>query len=208
MTLTVPAILPLSLLEAVQNIDTPPDDGLGALEHELAAKRLGLSPTVAAQVARYRERAEAGDDVALEEAEAVFRLVGRRPDAALVCADAGRRAARYAAREQGAGSRLLRVLAPGRRLRLAAGQRAASALARRWLLAELRPAEGGLRCELTDSLALRARDDGAGCAFYTAAFAELLRQVAGVEDAMVHERCRGRGDRTCVWLAARAGGYE
>ena len=48
---SVPALLPLSLLEAVQNIDTPADDGLGALQEELASKRLGLSPTVAAQVA-------------------------------------------------------------------------------------------------------------------------------------------------------------
>ena len=34
----------------------------------------------------------------LDETVGVFRLVGRRPDAALVYADAGRRAARYAAR--------------------------------------------------------------------------------------------------------------
>ena len=97
----VPALLPLSILEAIQNIDTPQDDGLGALEDELASKRLGLSPTVAAQVARYRDQVKSGGEVPDDEALAVFRLVGRRPDAALVYADAGRRAARYAAKRLG-----------------------------------------------------------------------------------------------------------
>ncbi|HQW67484.1 MAG TPA: hypothetical protein PLJ23_10630 [Gemmatimonadales bacterium] len=204
----IPAILPLAVLEAVQNIDTPPDDGLGALQDELASKRLGLSPTVAAQVARYRERASGGEEVPGEEALAVFRLVGRRPDAALVFADAGRRAARYAARELGSGTKGIVAVAPGKRAKRALAMRAASRLASRWLLADLKPAEGIARAELLDSLPIQARDDGVACVFYTAALAELLRLVVGIEGAMVHHSCRGRGDRSCVWLAAEAGGYE
>ncbi|MES2305483.1 MAG: hypothetical protein V4558_08245 [Gemmatimonadota bacterium] len=206
MSLT-PAILPLALLEAVQNIDTPPDDGLGALEHELAAKRLGLSPTVAAQVARYRERAAAGGDLPEDEALAVFRLVGRRPDAALVYADAGRRAARYAARRLGIATRGLIAAAPGK-LGTRLGLRASAKLARRWLLIEMSSEAGVARAEAADSLGLRAREDGVGCQFYSVALAELLRLVAGFEGSMVHESCRGRGDRTCRWLAARGEGYE
>ncbi|MEZ4378365.1 MAG: hypothetical protein R3B35_08780 [Gemmatimonadales bacterium] len=204
---TVPAILPLSVLEAVQNIDTPADDGLGALEHELAAKRLGLSSTVAAQVKRYRERADAGGGIDRDEALAVFRLVGRRPDAELVYADAGRRAARYAARQLGGGSRALGAVSPGklgRALRL----RSAGALARRWLLVTMEPVGGLARAEAEDSLPLAAREDGVGCRFYTAGLAELLRVVAGIEGAMVHEACRSRGDRRCVWRAEAAAGYE
>ena len=204
---TTPAILALALLEAVQNIDTPPDDGLGALEYELASKRLGLSATVAAQVARYRERSEAGGDLPEDEALAVFRLVGRRPDAALVYADAGRRAARYAARRLGTGSRALLAIAPGT-LRVRLGLRASGWLARRWLLLDF-SAEGGVaRAEAADSLGLRGREDGLGCQFYSAALAELLRLVTGFEGAMLHESCRGRGDRSCRWLAARGEGYE
>ncbi|MES2124258.1 MAG: hypothetical protein V4503_06170 [Gemmatimonadota bacterium] len=203
---TTPAILPLALLEAVQNIDTPPDDGLGALEHELAAKRLGLSPTVAAQVARYRARADEGGELPDDEAMAVFRLVGRRPDAALVYADAGRRAARYAARQAGWMARAGRRL-PGRLGRHFA-LRSAGSLARRWLLIDL-SSEGGLpRAETRDSLGLRAREDGVGCQFYSAALAELLRLVAGFEGAMLHEACVSRGDRSCRWLAAKGEGYE
>ncbi len=207
MTDTVPALLPLAVLEAVQNIDTPADDGLGALEHELAAKRLGLSTTVAAQIARYRAQAARGAGVDRDEALAVFRLVGRRPDAELVYADAGRRAARHAVRERGAASRAVGAVTPGR-LGRSARLRAASALARRWLLIEMHPVDGLLRAEATDSLPFAARDDGAGCRFYTAGLGELLRLVAGIEGAMDHEACRGRGDRRCVWRAERAQGYD
>ncbi len=207
MTNAVPALLPLALLEAVQNIDTPPDDGLGALEAELAAKRLGLSPTVAAQAARYRQLANHGGEVTGDEAVAVFRLVGRRPDAALVYADAGRRAGRYAARRQGLLMRAMLATVPGR-LRGLLGLRAASGLARRWLLADLRAVEGLACCEMSDSLAMQARDDGVGCQFYTTAFAELLRLVAAFEGPLMHDRCLAHEDRNCRWRAMPAGGYE
>jgi hypothetical protein len=204
----VPAILPLAILEAVQNIDTPADDGLGALEHELAAKRLGLSPTVAAQVKRYIERAESGDDVDREEALAVFRLVGRRPDADLVFADAGRRAARYAAKERGGGARALAAVSPGK-LATSVRMRTARQLAQRWLQIDLRTSHGVPRAEAGgESPALAAGEGGVGCKFYTAGLAELLRLVADYEGVMVHEACRTRGDARCIWRAERAQGYE
>ena len=199
---SVPALIPLALLEAVQNIDTPPDDGLGALAEELAAKRLGLSPTVAAQVGRYREQANSGGDVGEEEAVAVFRLVGRRPDASLVYADAGRRAARSAARRIGILPRTTIAIAPGR-AGVSLALRATSRLAQRWLLANLAVTEGHLRCSDDNLLGLRAREDGTGCQFYSAAFAELLRQVGKLEWSVNHETCIGRGDRHCVWRAMR-----
>jgi hypothetical protein len=97
----VPAILPLSLLEAIRNLDTPVEDGLDELASEIVVRRLGLSPTVAAQIQRYRAAADKDGTVDLDEVVSVIRLVSRRPDAALVFADAGRRAARYAARSRG-----------------------------------------------------------------------------------------------------------
>ena len=203
----VPALLPLSILEAVQNIDTPQDDGLGALEDELASKRLGLSATVAAQVQRYRDQARAGGEVSDEEALAVFRLVGRRQDAALVYADAGRRAARYAAKRLSTGSRAMVAATPGK-AGVAVALRATARIGRRWLLADLHVSEGTIRCEMDDSLGWRARDDGTGCHFYTAAIAELLRQVGDLEWTVMHELCRARGDRRCLWRAMRSEGYE
>ena len=43
----VHSILPLAVLEAVKNLDTPVEDGLSEFAEELLSKRLGLSPTVA-----------------------------------------------------------------------------------------------------------------------------------------------------------------
>ena len=104
----VPAIIPLSLLEAIRNLDTPVEDGLEELAEEIVVRRLGLSPTVAAQIQRYRQAADRDVAIDLDEVVSVLRLVGRRVDAPLVFADAGRRAARHAARS---GARPARTLA-------------------------------------------------------------------------------------------------
>ena len=101
-------------------------------------RRLGLSPTVAAQIQRYRHAADKGGSVELEETISVLRLIGRRSDAPLVFADAGRRAARYAARNRARSSRTLARVSPGgmaRRL----GAQSAARVSRRIFGGELRP---------------------------------------------------------------------
>ncbi len=201
-----PAIIPLSLLEAMRNLDTPVEDGLDDLAEELVTKRLGLSLTVAAQIDRYRVSARREERVGAEEVVAIFRLVGRRGDADLVYADAGRRTARYAAREVSGFRRGLLRIAPGG-LRRKLGMASAAQVASRFLHATLRPHGDVARVEMRESLATRAEAAGSGCRFYGAAFAELLRVLSGFEGAMVHEGCQGRGDSTCRWAAARAEGY-
>src|SRR3954452_9985638 len=126
---SVPALIPLSLLEAIRNLDTPVEDGLEELAEEIVVRRLGLSPTVAAQIQRYRQAAERGGSVEVEETISVLRLIGRRTDAALVFADAGRRAARHAAKTRSRTSRTLTKLSPRRMARLLA-LRSAARLAR------------------------------------------------------------------------------
>ena len=79
-----PAVVPLSLLEALRNLDTPVGDGLEELAGEIVAKRFGLSGTVAAQIQRYQDAYRRGLPVPLDETVGVFGLVGRRPGAALV----------------------------------------------------------------------------------------------------------------------------
>jgi hypothetical protein len=200
-------MIPLSLLEAMRNLDTPVEDGLDEIHDELVVKRLGLSQTVAAQIGRYREAARREEWIKAEEVVAVFRLVSRRSDADLVYADAGRRAARYAAREvAGVRRGLLRLSPRGVRRRLGIGS--AATVAGRFLSATLRPHAGAARAEMRESLATRAEAAGTGCLFYSAAFAELLRVLSGFEGAMVHEWCIGRGDAACRWSAAVAEGYE
>lgn len=202
-----PAIVPLSLLEALRNLDTPVGDGLEELAGEIVAKRFGLSATVAAQIQRYQEAYRQGLPVPLDETVGVFRLVGRRPDAALVYADAGRRAARYAARGSSLPVRFLMTTMPGFvRRRVGAG--AATQASRRVFAASLTVRGRSAEAVVEHPLSLHASPEGDACSFYGAALAELLRALTGFEGAMVHMRCRGRGDDTCRWQAAAAEGYS
>lgn len=203
----VNAILPLSLLEAMRNIDTPVEDGLEELAGEIVSKRLGLSPTVAAQIARYDWAAGRSAPVSREEAVAVFRLVGRRPDAELVFADAGRRAARRAAREAGVAPRALLGLVPDAAAR-PFGLALARRLARRVFGGMLSLKDAEARAEVPAPVGLEDVPDGLGCGFYGAAFNELLRGLAGFEGALLHQTCRSRGDATCTWRASAVGGYR
>src|SRR5258705_4851114 len=108
----VHSIVPLAVLEAVRNLDTPVEDGLSEFAEELLVKRLGLSSTVAMQLERYEGLVRRDARVEADQLEALLRLVGRRPDAELVFADAGRRAARRAARRVFPLRRLLAHIGP------------------------------------------------------------------------------------------------
>jgi hypothetical protein len=204
---TIHALIPQSLLEAIRNLDTPLDDGLNELAEETVSKRLGLSTTVAQQIERYRESAKRDGEVPVDEAISVFRLIGRRPDATLVYSDAGRRAARYAVRAAGVGTKVLLGVSP-RPLKRHFGVRTAARAAHRLLGLELNLRSGNPYVRLSESLATRAGFPGTGCYFYSAVIAELLRVASGFEGAMIHERCRARGDDHCFWRASEAGGYE
>jgi len=202
----IPAFLPLSLLEALRNLDTPVEDGLEVLAKDIVSRRLGLSDTVAAQIDRYRQAADREGAVTEDELVSVLRLVGRRPDAPLVFADAGRRAARYAVRVSG-GARTLAKVSPtalGQRL----ARRAARRLATTYFRGELAARSPEPEVRMMRPLSISAIADGSACPFYGAAYGELLRTLVGFEGTMVHEYCEGRGDQACLWRGHRAGDYE
>ncbi|HEV8177616.1 MAG TPA: hypothetical protein VGP44_08015 [Gemmatimonadales bacterium] len=204
---TIAALIPLSLLEALRNLDTPVEDGMDELAEEIVVRRLGLSPTVAAQIQRYRQTAEKGGTVELDEVLSVLRLVGRRPDAPLVFADAGRRAARYAARTRGRSSRTLARMAPGgmaRRITLGNVAR----LVRTIFEGELSSRQPLVELKMASPLSIVALPGGEACLFYGAAYLELLRGLTGFEGALLHQSCRSRGDEACVWRTAIAEVYE
>src|SRR3569832_2780639 len=95
MLATVDALLPLSLLEAVRDVDTPEGVLEAEFVDELRNKRFGLSDTVYTQIKRHTEAVRRNQRTAQEEAVALAKLSGRRPDA-----EAGLRAAgRFLARE-------------------------------------------------------------------------------------------------------------
>jgi hypothetical protein len=204
---TVAALIPLSLLEALRNLDTPVEDGLDELAEEIVVRRLGLSPTVAAQIQRYRQTAERGGTVDLDEVVSVIRLVGRRPDAPLVFADGGRRAARYAARTRGRSSRTLARMSPkamARRITL----RSVAKLARTIFDGGLNSRPTVVEFKMVAPLSIVALPAGEACLFYGSAYLELLRGLTGFEGALLHESCRSRGDGACLWRTAIAEVYE
>ena len=90
MLATVDALLPLSLLQAVRNVDTPADGLEAEYVDELRNKRLGLSETIYSQIRRYSEAVRRRQRTAQDEAVALARLIGRRPDAEAVFRAAGR----------------------------------------------------------------------------------------------------------------------
>jgi hypothetical protein len=204
---SIPALIPLSLLEAIRNLDTPVEDGLDELAEEIAVRRLGLSPTVAAQIQRYRQSAEKRVGVEVDETVSVFRLVGRRADAALVFADAGRRAARYAAKTRSRSSRTLIQLSPrplARRLAL----RSVARLARFVFDGDLKSRANAVEVRMTAPLSIVALPAGEACAFYGSVYLELLRALTGFEGALLHVRCRSRDEADCHWHTAVAEVFE
>jgi len=185
----VHSIVPLAVLEAVKNLDTPVEDGLTEFAEELLVKRLGLSATVTMQLAEFEQLVRKDARVEPSHVEALLRLVGRRPDADLVFADAGRRAARRAVKRMSWVSRLF-------------GHGAARRAARTVLGAELIREQRLPVARVTDPIAIQATPDGAACGFYGAGLVELLRLLVGYEGAMVHVDCRARGGSACEWRAA------
>ena len=192
------AILPLALLEAIRGVDSPHEDGWPEYHEELRVKRLGMSPTVAQQIDRYARLAKRDRRVDPAELEALFRLVGKRRDASLLLADAGRRAARYAARRTVAGlgvavGRLPGVL--GRTL----GFKIAKGAALRVFGLDLHLVGTVEEVTLDVSGALSS---GGPCGLYGSAVAELLRTFTDFDGAMMHTECIARGESMCRWRAA------
>jgi hypothetical protein len=191
------SIVPLAVLEAVKNLDTPVEDGLSEFAEELLSKRLGLSSTVAMQLREYAAMARRDAPADQAHVEALLRLVGRRPDADLVFADAGRRAARRAARRLFFLTRLAARVAP-RLFGYLAVRRAARAV----FGTELRRERHVPIARVTDTLAVQATPDGAACALYGTGLSELFRLLVGFEGAMLHVSCRATGGAVCEWRAA------
>jgi hypothetical protein len=190
------AILPLALFEAVRALDLPTDDGLEEFHNELVVKRLGMNRTVVAQIERFEGLARSDKRVEGEEVAALLRLVGRRADAGLVYAEAGRRAARRAANRVSGTLRLLRHVLPAGFGRLLARRAAADVFG--VALHRDGATEGAT---MDDPIAVRAAPGGAACGFFGSAVAELLRIFTTFDGALLHDACRGRGDGTCHWRA-------
>ena len=174
MSPTVDSLLPLSFLEAVRNVDTPDDDPDTELVAELRNKRLGLSDTVYAQIRRYSDAVKRSQRTVRDEAVALARLIGRRPDAEAVFRAAGRYLANEAYQGISPMTRQIMLTLPSlvaRPIALASREPHRDALLQRQLCrASARPCVLDVPASVTIDSAPRS----IGCAYYEAGLAELL----------------------------------
>ncbi len=196
MAASVHALLPLSLLQAVRNVDTPREDLDAEYVPELLNKRLGLSDTVYAQIRRFTEAVRRNQRTGFDDAAALARLIARRPDADAVFRAAGRLLAREAYETVGPVRRRALHAFPSLIVRPVA-LRTARRIARRYM--------NGTVTRTGHSLLLRVdhpvTTEVAGCAYYEASLGELLRLLVGGVGAVEHVRCATRADGQCEWRA-------
>ncbi len=199
----VNAIVPLAILRTLKKLDHTDPVDLEEYAQEVAPKRLGTSPTVLAQIDRFTKLVKSGDTVASDEVVQLFRLVGRRNDAELAFSEAGRLAAEEIVGQTSAASRFVqragRVVA---RQRVSTGM--AIRLAARLLDVTMSVDDSAGIVAVTNGAISEAAPDGKPCGFYSAALAELLRRCTDFEGAMLHDRCRARGDDVCSWQSGSA----
>jgi hypothetical protein len=155
-----------------------------------------MNQTVLAQIDRYDRLVRGDKRVEGDEAAALLRLVGRRPDAGLVYAEAGRLAARLAVRRVAATLRGLRHVLPRGFGRYLARRAAADVFGMK-----VHRAVSGVEAVMEDPLAIQATPNGAACGLFGSGLAELLRAFTAFEGALLHDRCRGRGNHQCHWRA-------
>ena len=200
MLATVDALLPLSLLEAVRNVDTPSDQFDAEYVDELRNKRLGLSDTIYVQIKRHSEAARKGHRIGQDEAIALARLIGRRPDAEEVFRAAGRYMGRQSYKTISPVSRKMMRLLPSAVARPLAYRRAKK-IASRYLNGNIRRVGSFLLLEVPRSITLNTAPGGAGCTYYEASLRELLLLLIGSIGAVEHVRCSRRGEGSCEWRA-------
>jgi predicted hydrocarbon binding protein len=199
MLATVDALLPLSLLEAVRDVDTPADLDSEFVD-ELRNKRLGLSETVYLQIKRYTDAVRKRQRTAQDESVALAKLIGRRPDAEAVFRAAGRYLARESYGTVNPVTRNLMRVLPSVLARPLALRRARG-LVLRYANGSMRRVGGYVHLEVPRSVTLNTAPSSIGCAYYEAMLRELLRLMIGSVGSVDHVRCAGRGEGVCEWRA-------
>jgi predicted hydrocarbon binding protein len=189
------AALPLALLESVRDQDRPVE----ILEDEdLSAslpRRLGLSGVIATQIKNYQ--AAAGGRVPFADLANLLRLVLRRPDAASILRETGRR---FARRRLGERAPLrVRILRRSDKLLFVPTRSAARRLLR-GITTDARAVVSGrtLTVQLTNAPTARLGDPA--CAIYTGVLEELVQLYGGKPREVTHEKCAARGDDICEWV--------
>ena len=202
---SITPLLPLLLLETLRDRDRPEE----VLEDEDLSvslpRRFGLSDVVMVQIRRFQEEVRARRAQTTEQVIDLLRLVVRRPDAAEVFADAGRRLANHAWSQRSAAVRgALRVLPNP--IPRAAARRAARRMFRQIVGdGHLTVGRWPVEVRIRESLTSRADPSGAACSLYSGAFVEIMELHTRKQYRVLHNECAARGENACVWSVEVAG---
>lgn len=200
MSSTVDALLPLSFLEAVRNVDTPVEDFEAELVSDLRNKRLGLSDTVYNQIRRFTDAVKRNQRTSHEEAVGLARLLGRRNDAEAVFRAAGRYLAGEAYQTLSPLTRRLLLALPALLARPIA-LRHTRRLSRRYFDGKVSRTGASIYLEVETSVTRDAAARSVGCTYYEAGLKEMLRLMVNSVGAVEHVRCAARGEGACAWRA-------
>ena len=200
MPATVHARVPLSLLAAIRDVDSPGGDAETEYVQELRNKRLGLSDTVYAQIRRYGDAVRRSQPIAVVEATGLSTLIGRRPDAEEIFHAAGRKIAHEAYQTISSSVRGIILLLPGFLARPLALSHLKK-IARKYLNATMGRTGAFLTLTVEQSITAEHAPKGIGCRYYESALRELLKLMVRGSGAVDHVRCVTRGEGACEWRA-------
>ena len=198
---TVNAIVPLSLLEAVRSVDIPEGEDVDVeYVQEHRNKRLGLSDTVIAQIRRYKEAMKRNQQIAIDEAIGIARLIGRRSDAEGIFGRAGKIVADRIYEMISATRRQIIHLLPGFLARPLAFRQVKKA-GEKYFGASVRRVGASIVFGVKESVTYEAGPRGIGCLYYESALRELLKLLVNGGGMIDHVRCREKGEDICEWRA-------
>ena len=196
----VDPLVPLSLLEAVRNVDSPIEDFEAELVGDLRNKRLGLSDTVYMQIRRFSDAVKRNQRASHDEVAGIAKLIGRRPDAEAVFRSAGRFLASEAYQTISPVSRRLMLVLPSllsRPITLRHMRR----IALRYCNGRVSRVGSSIYLEVASSVTQDAAPRSTGCSYYEAGLKELLRLLVNSVGSVEHYRCATRSEGTCSWRA-------
>jgi hypothetical protein len=198
----VPASLPLALFEALRAHDRPDE----VLEDEdltvSLPRRFGLTGVVDTQIRQFEAAQRSGKNVRLDEVVNLIRLVLRRPDAALVMEDTGRRFANWHYEKRSATARKLYAKLP---------HRLTTAIAARAIRKSLKMLKAGdvftvsrqpFNVRIERCLFPKIDPSGSACPLLTGLLQEQLRQYVKGASTVAHAQCTTSNNGRCEWTIA------
>lgn len=200
MSRTVHARIPLSLLEAIRRIDTPPDQTDTEYVPELLNKRLGLSDTVYTQIRRYNDAMKRGMRIPFAEAEGLGTLIGRRPDATELFRQAGSIFAENAYESIPVTTRQMIRHMPRFISRPMAMKRLAF-IADKYFDGTLTNSGSEVSLRIPESVTVNGTTESGGCVYYEQALNDLISALVGPSSHIDHVHCIQRGESACEWRA-------